>query len=88
MVATILLIFIEYLNLLANQANFHVFLYIVFQIRPIIGLLEECYGELYTTMAHKGPIMTFLLEHILKPFFWNIELIWLIPQKSIPQMEM
>ncbi len=87
MVATILLIFIECLILLANQASLHVFLYIVFQIKPIIGLLEECYGEFCTTMAHKGPIMTFLQKHILKPPFWNIELILLIPQKSILQVE-
>jgi hypothetical protein len=50
--------FIECLILLTNQANFHVVLCIIFQIRPIIGFLEECYGELCTTTAHKGPIMT------------------------------
>jgi hypothetical protein len=55
--------------LLASQANLHVFLYIIFQIKPIIGLLEECYGAFLTTMAHKGPIMTLLQEHIPKlPF--------------------
>jgi hypothetical protein len=42
------------------------FFYIVFQIRLIIGLIEECCGVFCTTMAHKGPIMTFLQEHIPK----------------------
>jgi hypothetical protein len=47
--------FIVCLILLVGQASVHVLLCIIFQIRPIIGLLEECYGALCTTMAFKGP---------------------------------
>jgi len=63
------LFFIECSILLANQVSLHVFLCIVFQIRPIIGLLEECCGALCTTMARKWPIMAFLQKHIPKPPF-------------------
>jgi hypothetical protein len=56
------------------------FFYIVFQIRLIIGLIEECCGVFCTTMAHKWPIMTLLQEHLLKPPFRNIKLILFIPQ--------
>jgi hypothetical protein len=73
--------------LLANQDNFHVFFYIVFQSRPIISLLEECYGALCTTMACKGAIMTLLQEHIPKPPSQKMKLILLIPQ-PISQIEL
>jgi hypothetical protein len=56
--------FIEDSILLASQASLHVFFRILFQVGPIVGLLEECGGALYTTMARKGPIMTFLQKHI------------------------
>ncbi len=73
--------------LLANQTSLHVFLCIVFQIRLIINLLEECYSVLYTIMAHKGPIMTLLQKHIPKSHFQNIKPILLVPQQSILQVE-
>jgi hypothetical protein len=63
-------------------------IYIIFQIKPIIGLLEECGGAFYTTMARKGPIMAFLQKHLPKPPFWNIKPIMFVPQKSILQVEM
>jgi hypothetical protein len=81
MVATIVLVSFECSILLASQASFHIFLlHIVFQIKPIVGFREEYYGAFCTTMARKGPIMTFLQEHISKPPFWNIKPILLIPQ--------
>jgi hypothetical protein len=46
------------------KTSLHIFLYIVFKLRPIIGLFEECYGAFCTTMAHKWPIMALLQEHI------------------------
>jgi hypothetical protein len=61
--------FIECSILSANQASLHVFLGIVFQIKLIVGLLEECCGALCTTMARKWAIMTFFQEHIPKPPF-------------------
>ncbi len=65
--------------LLVSQTIFQIFLPIVFQIRPIVGFVEECYGAFCATMAHKGPIMTLLKEHIFKFPFWNIKPILLIP---------
>jgi hypothetical protein len=56
------------------------FLYIVFQIRPIVGLLAECCGAFCTTMAHKRPIMALLQEDVPKPPFWNIKQILFVPQ--------
>ncbi len=73
------LFFIECSILLASQTSLHIFLCIIFQIKLIVRLLEECYGAFCNTMARKGPIMTFLQEHIPKPPFWNIEPILLIP---------
>jgi hypothetical protein len=64
---------IECLILLANQASLHVFLCIVFQIRPIVGLLKERCGALCATMVNKWPIMALFQEHIFKPPFRNIK---------------
>jgi hypothetical protein len=61
--------FLLSVDFVGNQANLHVFFYIIFQIRPIIGLLENCCGALCTTMASKWPIMAFLQKHIFKPPF-------------------
>jgi hypothetical protein len=56
-----------------SSKSSHILLH-VFQIRPIVGLFEECYGAFRATMPRKGPIMAFpsrahpsasLLEHIV-----------------------
>ncbi len=41
--------FIKCSILLASHTNLHVFLYIVFRIRPIVGLFKECCGAFYAS---------------------------------------
>jgi hypothetical protein len=72
--------FVKHLILLASQASLHILLHTVFQVGPIVGPLEECYGALCTTMACKRSVMTFLQDGILHLPLWDIKLILLIPQ--------
>jgi hypothetical protein len=66
--------------LLVNQASLHILLCIVFQVGPIIRFLEERCSALYTTMARKQPIVTFLQDDIPHFPLWDIKSILFIPQ--------
>ncbi len=73
------LLFVKCSILLASQANLYTLLHTIFQVRPIVGLLEKRCGVLCTTMACKWPIMTFLQNDVPHLPFQHIKSVLLVP---------